>query len=113
MSISARSGGHSYAAYGLSGDIVIDMVKFKNITVNQKDFTARVETGNRLGEVATQIFAEGGRALPHGSCPYVSRRKKNSTDNLFSPFRLVSVVIHFMAGLDGLVVSEVYLLIPR
>lgn len=73
VSISARSGGHSYAAYGLSGDIVIDMVNFKNITVNPKNFLARVETGNRLGNVATEIFAQGERALPHGSCPYVRR----------------------------------------
>ncbi|KAF8574439.1 FAD-binding domain-containing protein [Ramaria rubella] len=70
FSVSAKSGGHSYAAYGLSGEIVIDMQNFKGLTLN-KDETVRVETGNRLGEVATGIFAMGGRALPHGSCPYV------------------------------------------
>ncbi|KIJ26036.1 Glucooligosaccharide oxidase [Sphaerobolus stellatus SS14] len=70
-SVTARSGGHSYAAYALSGDIVIDMRNFKDITLNSTDYTVRVETGNRLGDVATAIFDDGGRALPHGSCPYV------------------------------------------
>jgi len=70
LHVSARSGGHSYAAYALSGDIVIDMGNFKNITMNA-DHTVVVQTGNRLGDVATAIFAQGKRALPHGSCPYV------------------------------------------
>ncbi|KAF8529241.1 hypothetical protein BU17DRAFT_37576 [Hysterangium stoloniferum] len=70
LHVSARSGGHSYAAYALSGDIVVDMSNFKNITMNA-DHTVVVQTGNRLGDVATTIFAQGKRALPHGSCPYV------------------------------------------
>ena len=72
LSVSAKSGGHSYSAYGLSGDVVVDMEKFKGITLNE-DGTAVVQTGNRLGELAQAIFDMGGRALPHGSCPYVRR----------------------------------------
>ena len=72
LSVSAKSGGHSYAAYGLSGDLVVDMKNLKDITLNE-DGTAVVQTGNRLGEVATSIFDMGGRALPHGSCPYVCK----------------------------------------
>jgi FAD/FMN-containing dehydrogenase len=71
LSVSAKSGGHSYAAYGLSGDVVIDMKNMKGLTLNP-DGTAVVQTGNRLGDVATGIFEQGQRALPHGSCPYVS-----------------------------------------
>lgn len=70
MSVSPRSGGHSYAAYGLAGDVVIDMANLRSITLNA-DKKARVETGNRLGDVASQIYTLGQRALPHGSCPYV------------------------------------------
>ena len=71
LSVSARSGGHSYAAYGLEGDIVVDLSNLKGIVVNP-DGTAVVQAGNRLGNVATEIFAQGERALAHGSCPYVN-----------------------------------------
>ncbi|KAF8499312.1 hypothetical protein JB92DRAFT_2743971 [Gautieria morchelliformis] len=70
LSVSTKSGGHSYAAYGLAGDVVVDMKNMRGLTLNA-DGTAVVQTGNRLGEVATAIFDQGQRALPHGSCPYV------------------------------------------
>ncbi|KAF8582643.1 FAD-binding domain-containing protein [Ramaria rubella] len=70
LSVSAKSGGHSYAAYGLGGDIVIDLSNLKGLTLNS-DGTAVVQTGNRLGDVAQGIFNQGQRALAHGSCPYV------------------------------------------
>lgn len=70
LSVSAKSGGHSYGAFGLAGDVVIDMKNMKGLTLNS-DGTAVVQTGNRLGEVAQGIFDMGQRALPHGSCPYV------------------------------------------
>lgn len=47
------------------------MSMMKSITLNP-DYTAVVQTGNHLGNLALTIFNEGGRALPHGSCPYVS-----------------------------------------
>jgi FAD binding domain len=72
MTVSARSGGHSYAAYALEGDIVVDLSNLKGVTVGP-DGTALVQTGNRLGEVATKIFNQGERALAHGSCPYVRK----------------------------------------
>ncbi|KAF8514055.1 hypothetical protein JB92DRAFT_172397 [Gautieria morchelliformis] len=70
LSVSAKSGGHSYAAYGLAGDVVVDLGNLKGLTLNP-DGTAVVQTGNRLGDVATGIFNQGQRALAHGSCPYV------------------------------------------
>ncbi|KAF8513718.1 hypothetical protein BU17DRAFT_53046 [Hysterangium stoloniferum] len=70
LRISAKSGGHSYAAYGLSGNIVIDLGGLRALTVNS-DGTATTQTGNTLGDLATGIFSQGGRALPHGSCPYI------------------------------------------
>ncbi|KAG9223521.1 hypothetical protein PTI98_001920 [Pleurotus ostreatus] len=71
--VSARSGGHSYGAFSLGGQdgtLVIDLSNLKNITVNQ-DYTANIQTGNRLGDVALALFANGERALAHGTCPYV------------------------------------------
>jgi FAD binding domain len=72
--VSAKSGGHSYAAYGLAGDVVVDLGNLKGLTVNP-DGTAIVQTGNRLGDVATGIFNQGQRALAHGSCPYVKHNQ--------------------------------------
>ncbi|KAF8955654.1 glucooligosaccharide oxidase [Flammula alnicola] len=69
----ARSGGHSYIANGLGGKdgvLVIDMRNFQKITVDDKAGTAVIETGNRLGDIVTALVAHG-RAMPHGTCPYV------------------------------------------
>ena len=69
----ARSGGHSYIANGVGGKngaLVIDLSKLKNITVDNNAGTAVIQTGNRLGDVA-QALNDQGRALPHGTCPYV------------------------------------------
>ncbi|KAG5715383.1 hypothetical protein E4T56_gene8248 [Termitomyces sp. T112] len=74
LKIVARSGGHSYIANGLGGRngsiLVVDMSKFSTISVNSTRGTAIIETGNRLGDVATAL-AEKGRAIPHGTCAFV------------------------------------------
>ncbi|PPQ74535.1 hypothetical protein CVT24_000103 [Panaeolus cyanescens] len=69
----ARSGGHSYVANGLGGkdgSIVIDLRNFQKITVDPKSGTAVIESGARLGDIVSALVAHG-RALPHGTCPYV------------------------------------------
>ncbi|KAJ6469253.1 glucooligosaccharide oxidase [Mycena sanguinolenta] len=73
LEVVARSGGHSYIANGLggrNGALVVDMSKLKAITFQASNNTAIIETGNRLGDVALALNAEG-RALPHGTCSYV------------------------------------------
>ncbi|KIJ33023.1 Glucooligosaccharide oxidase [Sphaerobolus stellatus SS14] len=70
MTVSARSGGHSYAGYALSGDVVVDLSNLKNISVDSSG-VAISQTGNLLGELAQSIWEQGQRALPHGTCPYV------------------------------------------
>ncbi|KAG8914521.1 hypothetical protein FRC00_012801 [Tulasnella sp. 408] len=70
----ARSGGHSYAAYGLGGQdgaLVVDLSSMKSISVDQSSGLAVSQTGNRLGDLAQYIWDNGRRALPHGTCPYV------------------------------------------
>jgi len=70
----ARSGGHSYAAYGLGGQdgsLVIDLSALKNITYANGHQLATVQTGNRLGDVGVNLWNSGQRALPHGTCPNV------------------------------------------
>ncbi|KAG8968908.1 hypothetical protein FRC05_001276 [Tulasnella sp. 425] len=70
----ARSGGHSYAAFGLGGQdgaLVVDLSSMKSISVDQSTGLAVSQTGNRLGNLAQYIWDNGRRALPHGTCPYV------------------------------------------
>lgn len=69
----ARSGGHSYIANGLGGKdgvVVVDMTNFMTVAVDSSTGTAIIGPGNRLGNVALALNDKG-RALPHGTCPYV------------------------------------------
>ncbi|KAG6896003.1 hypothetical protein C0992_010934 [Termitomyces sp. T32_za158] len=73
LKVAARSGGHSYIANGLggrNGSLVVDLKKLSRISVNSAQGTAVIETGNRLGDVAT-VLANNGKAIPHGTCAYV------------------------------------------
>ena len=77
---------HSYIANGLggkNGDIVVDLSNFKGIAVNTSSGLAAIEMGNRLGDIALALNAVG-RALPHGTCPYVGIGGHSSTSR-FSP----------------------------
>ncbi|KAL1700533.1 hypothetical protein EV121DRAFT_263994 [Schizophyllum commune] len=72
LQVVARGGGHSYIANGLGGKdgaLVVDMSKFKDIQVAE-DGSAVIQTGNRLGDVV-RVLSENGRAMPHGTCPFV------------------------------------------
>ncbi|CAE6511492.1 unnamed protein product [Rhizoctonia solani] len=73
VAVVGRSGGHSYASYGVGGkdgSLVIDLSKMKSVAINASG-SAKIQTGNRLGEIAQKLWDNGQRALPHGVCPYV------------------------------------------
>lgn len=72
VKVAARCGGHSYAGFGLGGkdgSLMIDMKKFKSVVVDPNTNIATIGAGTRLGDVAYNLFNQGGRALPHGLCP--------------------------------------------
>ncbi|KZT64087.1 Glucooligosaccharide oxidase [Daedalea quercina L-15889] len=74
--VSARSGGHSYAAYGLGGNnghLVVDLSHITDIVVdvNSTAKSAVIGAGNRLGNVSESLFNQSRRAMPHGTCPRV------------------------------------------
>ena len=54
----------------MDGAVVIDMSNFNRISVDPTTFFATIGPGNRLGDIALTLN-NAGRALPHGSCPYV------------------------------------------
>lgn len=74
ITVTARSGGHSYAAYGLGGadgHLVVDLSNFNDISVDSVTGIATIGAGSRLGDIAIALFDQAGRALPHGTCPLV------------------------------------------
>lgn len=74
--VQAKSGGHSYASFSSGGDalaqtLVIDLERLQDIVVDNKTWVASVGGGVRLGNLALGIYAQGQRALAHGTCPGV------------------------------------------
>lgn len=78
MPIVARSGGHSYAAYGLGGQdgaLVVDLSNLTSVSVDTSSGVAAVQTGSKLGDMAQAIWTQGQRTLPHGTCAFVSHSR--------------------------------------
>ena len=67
VSVTARSGGHSYAsnsAGGKNGSLVVDLKNLTTVILNNT--TAVFGTGIRLGNLALELFNGGERAMAHG-----------------------------------------------
>ncbi|EPS97931.1 hypothetical protein FOMPIDRAFT_55287 [Fomitopsis schrenkii] len=74
LPVNARSGGHSYAGYGLGGadgHVIVDLSNFKDIKVDNSTGIAVVGAGNRVGDIAVGLFDQAGRAIPHGTCALI------------------------------------------
>lgn len=74
LKVSARGGGHSYTSLGLGGEnghLVVDLTHMNSISVDADTHVATIGAGARLGDVARELFDNGGRAISHGSCPAV------------------------------------------
>ena len=59
------SGGHNYAAYAYSGDVVILSHKMAGIVIDEGKKEVTVQFGQKLGSMA-RIIGEKGYGLPHG-----------------------------------------------
>lgn len=71
VEVQARSGGHSYAAYSLggqNGSMVIDLKLLDQVSVDESGL-ATVGGGVKLGNMVQELYAQGMRAMPHGTCP--------------------------------------------
>ena len=72
VKVNPKSGGHSYASHSIGGEdghLVVDLKYFRGTTMDLETSIATIGPGARLGNVALDLFAQGGRALPHGICP--------------------------------------------
>ncbi|KAI8407779.1 hypothetical protein FOFC_10706 [Fusarium oxysporum] len=71
--VTAKGGGHSFGSYGIGGEdghLVIELQQLNNVTLFENG-TAKIQPGARLGHVSTELYKQGGRAIPHGACPGV------------------------------------------
>ncbi|KAI5865287.1 putative glucooligosaccharide oxidase [Durotheca rogersii] len=72
--VSAKCGGHSYASLGLGGEdghLVIQLDRMNSVKLDTETNIATAESGTRLGHLAAELFAQGNRAISHGTCPGV------------------------------------------
>lgn len=78
VKVNPKSGGHSYASFGLGGEdghLVVQLDRMNEVTLDSATQIATVQPGARLGHIATVLYEEGRRAFSHGTCPgYVRRR---------------------------------------
>lgn len=72
LKVQPRSGGHSYANYGLpDGGVVVDLVNFKQFSMDNNTWQATIGSGTLLDDVTKQLHNNGNRAMAHGTCPQV------------------------------------------
>jgi FAD/FMN-containing dehydrogenase len=72
VKVNPKSGGHSYASFGLGGEdghLVVELDRMNKITVDPTTNVATIQSGSRLGHVATALYSQGKRAISHGTCP--------------------------------------------
>ncbi|EAA29277.3 Glucooligosaccharide oxidase [Neurospora crassa] len=74
IKVTPKSGGHSYASFGLGGEnghLVVELDRMSKVTLDKTTNIADVQSGARLGHVATELYKQGKRAFSHGTCPGV------------------------------------------
>ncbi|KAI9715152.1 MAG: hypothetical protein M1812_006131 [Candelaria pacifica] len=109
--VQAKSGGHSYASFssgGKDGSLVVDLEGFQEITVDSSTNIAKVGGGVRLGNLAEGIFKQGGRALPHGTCPGVGIGGHFTHGGYGHDSRLWGLALDTIVGLDVVLANGSY-----
>ncbi|RMZ68966.1 glucooligosaccharide oxidase [Pyrenophora seminiperda CCB06] len=74
LKVQPRSGGHSYANYGIGGEdgaIVVDMGKFQQFSIDNSTWQATIGAGTLLGDVTKRLHDNGNRAMTHGTSPQI------------------------------------------
>ncbi|KAI0455459.1 hypothetical protein F5B21DRAFT_513956 [Xylaria acuta] len=74
VKVQPKSGGHSYANYGLGGEdgaLVIDLLKMQDFSIDTKTWQATIGGGTKLADVTKRLHDNGKRAISHGTCPGV------------------------------------------
>ncbi|OTB08537.1 putative glucooligosaccharide oxidase [Hypoxylon sp. CI-4A] len=74
VKVQPKSGGHSYANYGVGGqdgELVIDLVNLQDFSIDNSTWQATIGGGTKLSDVTSRLHDNGKRAIAHGTCPAV------------------------------------------
>ncbi|KAF6833683.1 berberine bridge enzyme [Colletotrichum plurivorum] len=74
VKVQPKSGGHSYANFGLGGTdgaLVIDLANLQHFSMDTDTWQATIGGGHRLHDVTEKLHDNGKRAMSHGTCPGV------------------------------------------
>ncbi|KAK8041709.1 FAD-linked oxidoreductase YvdP 2 [Apiospora rasikravindrae] len=74
VQVQAKSGGHSYANFGVGGkdgELVIDLKNMQHFSMDENTWQATIGAGTKLGDVTERLHKNGKRAMAHGTCPGV------------------------------------------
>ncbi len=85
--------------------MVIDMESFQNIAVDPATQIASIGTGVRLGNVATGIYNQGKRALPHGTCPGVGLGGHATHGGFGYSSRAWGLTLDTIVGMDAILAN--------
>ena len=103
LKVQAKGGGHSYAAYssgGKDGSLILHMGNFSSVELDTHTNTAVVGAGVRLGQLATDLFHQGRRAVPHGSIQNVGVAGHFSHGGFGYQSRAWGLALDTIIGLD-------------
>ncbi|KAE8343130.1 hypothetical protein BDV24DRAFT_161943 [Aspergillus arachidicola] len=103
--VQAKSGGRSYANFGLGGvdgEVAIDMKHFQQFSLDDSTYIATVGPGLRLSDM-TQKLGNEGRAMPYGEVPEIGVGGHFTIGGLGTYSRL------WGSALDNIVEAEVVL----
>lgn len=70
LKVQCKSGGHSYGAFssgGQDGSMIVHMKHFNFVELDTNTNVTVVGAGVRLGQLSSELFRQGKRALPHGT----------------------------------------------
>ena len=85
----------------MDGSVIIDMSNFVQISVDPTTFIATIGPGNRLGDIALSLN-NAGRALPHGTCPYVGMGGHSGKQLINIKWTGLFIYFWFMKAMEGM-----------
>ncbi|KAK7701915.1 hypothetical protein SLS64_010049 [Diaporthe eres] len=103
IKVQPKGGGHSYAAYssgGQDGSLILHMRNFSAVKLDVKTKIAVVGAGVRLGQLATELFRQGKRAVPHGTIKNVGVAGHFSHGGYGYQSRAWGLAVDSICGLD-------------
>jgi len=91
LKVQSRSGGHSYANYGIGGQdnaIVVDLKNIQHFSMDKSTWQATIGGGTLLEDVTKKLHENGNRAMAHGTCPQVGIGGHATIGGLGPPSRM-------------------------